>query len=99
MTISVWCGGKWHAVDGKLCKRTAKSGHRYGHYKNNVMYWVERLMLAGVCLTLMAGCSLTYKGPAYDLSTLADLRPEPVQNRETPRMLSQRGDRQRTVLP
>ncbi len=61
--------------------------------------WILRLMLAGFCFTLMAGCSLTYKGPQYDLSTLAGLRPEPVRHRTQDGMLSQQRHPQRSVLP
>ena len=61
--------------------------------------WILKLLAAGFCFTLMAGCSLTYKGPQYDLSTLAGLRPEPVPHRTTAGMLSQQRDYQRDLLP
>lgn len=60
---------------------------------------VTRALLAGFCLTLMTGCSLTYKGPQYDLSTLSGLRPEPVHHRTTDGMLSQQRNSQRDLLP
>ncbi len=60
---------------------------------------IRDLMLAGFCFTLMAGCSLTYKGPQYDLSTLSELRPEPVRHRTTDGMLSQQRNSQRDLLP
>jgi hypothetical protein len=61
--------------------------------------WILRLALAGFCFTLMAGCSLTYKGPQYDLSALAGLRPQPVQHRTTDGMLSQQRNSQRDLFP
>lgn len=54
---------------------------------------IKQLMLAGFCFTLMTGCSLTYKGPAYDLSTVAGLRPQSVEYREANAMLNQQRHR------
>lgn len=57
--MEILCGGKWHRPDGAFCKRTAKSAHRGGHFENNLMFWVERLMLAGFCCLIMVGCGTT----------------------------------------
>jgi hypothetical protein len=54
------------------------------------------LLMAGFCGLMMCGCA--YKGPDYDLSTLAGLRPQPIRDRETTELHTERSYSRGVVL-
>lgn len=101
-TIAVKLSGQWYTGTRVAAGIVAEMHHDSVLGLKNERFltcWLYRLMLAGFCFTLMTGCCLTYKGPAYDCSQFANVRSQPVRDCEASRLLTQQRDRQRTVLP